>query len=59
MFEEGYGAVTSKTNKQTNKQTPLLIRRHSLFVKPIEMKEFNQNKASRAENNNFFLYSQQ
>jgi hypothetical protein len=41
--------------KQTNKQTPILIHRRSLFLKPIEMKEFNQNKASRAENNNFFF----
>jgi len=46
-FKEGYGAVTSKTNKQTNP---------SLNTKTftIEMKEFNQNKASRAENNIFF-----
>jgi hypothetical protein len=41
-----------------NKQTPILIHRHSLFLKFIERKEFNQNKASRAENNKKFLYSQ-
>jgi hypothetical protein len=39
-FKEGYGAVTSKTNPYL-----ILIQRHSLFLKPIEMKEFNQNKA--------------